>query len=262
MVKLKGKVNDIKELLQLIKLEGKDPDGSNSSMIDNCILVAKDGKVSTRVLAKTSTVMAFIEYTTLDVIEEGNLPIGSITEFLSYLKRFENEDEINIETTENRIKISRDDPKKVAHVPLTAEKNIDDSVRAESVKDSITEEGGKYKFRNTELPASIKVNVHFIKQVLDDGNVQGLTRKYPITIDEEVSCKVGDEKGGLIETTIPVENIKGKASSSFAAGIDNVMSNLEGEIEIYLGDKGPMLVIQNRENLKAKFVIAPLVDEE
>ena len=105
MTKIKGKVNDIKELLQLIKLEGKDPDGSTSSMIDNCILECKEGITSTNVLSKTNTVMGFIKYKKLDIVDEGEIPIGSIDEFLSYLNRFESSDEITVETTENKIKL-------------------------------------------------------------------------------------------------------------------------------------------------------------
>lgn len=261
-MKIKGKVKNLKELLQLIKLEGKDTTGSNTSMIENCILTCKDGKVSTITLSKTNTVIAFIEYKNLDIITEGEIPIGNLDEFLSYLKRFENDDEITVEVTENKIKLSRDEPKKIANIPLTSRDNIDDSLRAEAIKDSIKEENGVWKFRNTELPAIAKVNSHFIREVLADGSVQGLNRKYPIIIDEEVSCKVGDEKGGMIETIIPVESKKGKAQTSFAAGIDNVFSNISGIVEIHIAEKGPMLVTQSTENSEMKFIIAPLVEEE
>ena len=262
MTKIKGKVKDLKELIQLIKLEGKDTDGSNTSMIDNCILNCKDNKISTRVLSKTNTVIAFIEYKKLDIITGGEIPIGSLDEFLSYLKRFDNDDEIYVEVTENKIKLSRDEPKKTANIPLTSRENIDDSLRAESIKDSLSAEKGKWKFRGTELVASIKVNSQFIREILDDGNVKGLNRKYPISIDKDVICKVGDEKGGMIETHILTENKKGKANSSFAGGIDNVFKNISGEVEIHLAEQGPMLIILNNDSVDAKFVVAPLIEED
>ena len=261
MTKIKGKISDIKKLLQLIKLEGKDTTGSSNSMIENCLLEAKEGKISTNILSKTNVVIGFINYKALDIITEGEIPIGNIDEVLSYLKRFDDNDEITLETTENKIKLSRESPKKTASIPMSARENIDDSLRAEAIKDSITEENGKYKFRDTELIASMKVDSHIIKQVLDDGDVQGLDRKYPISIDEEIECKVGDEAGGIIETTISAIEKSGKAKSSFSGGIDNVFNNLSGEVEIHIAENGPMLVIKNDEDLEIKFVVAPLIEE-
>ena len=262
MTKINGKVNNLKELLSLVQLEGKDPNGSTSYMIYTCILECKDGKISVKALAKSNTVLAFIEYKKIDVISEGEIPVGSIEEFISYLKRFENDDIVNVETTENKIKIFRENPKKTAYIPLTARENIDDSLRAEGVKDSLVQQEVGWKFRKTELETSIVVNSHFIKQVLDDGSVQGLNRTYPISIGDEVVCKVGDIKGGMIETIIPVENKVGEASSSFAAGIDNVFSNISGEVGVWLAEKGPMLVIKTDEKVDAKYIIAPLIEEE
>ncbi len=262
MTKIKGKVSDVISMLQTIKLEGKDPDGSNSSMINNCLLEAKGELISTNVLSKTNVVIGFITYKKLSVVEEGEIPVGNIDEFISYLNRFEGGDEVSIETTENKIKILRDSPKKIANIPMTDRDNVDDSLRALAVKDSVTEENGLYKFRETELPAMIKVDSRHIKQILDDGNVQGLNRRYPIVIDDEVECRVGDEQGGMIENTITVLEKKGKAKSSFSSGIDNVFSNITGEVEVYMADGGPMLVMQNNEEFELKFVIAPLMEEE
>lgn len=261
MVKINCKVANIKEVFKLIKLEGKDPDGSTVSMIENCLLVAKDGKITTLALSKTQTVIAFIEYKKIDIITEGEIPIGSIDIFLDYLKRFENDDVVTIETTENKINILRANPKKIANIPMTAKENIDDSLRAEGIKDSIKEVDGVMKFRDTEMTAKMKVNAHHIKQVLDDGSVVSLSRKYPISIGEEVICKVGDDRSGMIETTIPVETKEGTATSSYAAGIDNVFNSLSGNVDVYIAEHGPMIVIKSDGDINVKYVIAPLMEE-
>lgn len=262
MVKISCKVNNLKELLKLVKLEGKDPDGSTTIIIDNCILNCGDGKVGVNVLAKTGTILEFLEYKKIDVINKGEIPIGNIEVMLSYLSRFDNEDIISLETTENKIKITRDKPRKIALIPLTARENIDDSLRAEAVKDCIKKEEKGWKFRNTLLTTNMRVDVNFIKQVLDDGSVQGLNRKYPFIIDESVSCRVGDERGGMIESVIEVEKKEGKAKSSYAAGIDSVFSNLDGVVDVFIVDNGPMLVMKDDDKYNIKIVIAPLIDEE
>jgi len=262
MTKIKAKVSDIKELLKLVKLEGKDPDGSTSSIMENCILNCSNGKINTCCLAKTSTVLSFITYNKIDIISEGEIPIGNLEIVLSYLGRFENDDIIIIETADNKIKVVRDSPKKTALIPMTARENVEDSLRAEAVKDSLKCEDGVWKFRTTLLPATMKVNTSFINKVLGDGNVENLNRKYPFVIDDEVVCKVGDERSGMIESVIPVESKSGKASSSYAAGIDNVFSNLTDVVEVCLAEGGPMLVISKNDKYEARFIIAPLISED
>lgn len=262
MTKINIKTNNLKELLQLIKLEGKDQSGSNSSMIENCILNCKENKITCSTLAKTSTVLSFITYSKLDVITEGEIPIGNITILLSYLKRFESDDILSIETTDNKLKITRESPKKTALIPLIERENADDSLRAEAVQGSIKQEGDKWKFRNTILESGFKCNVSFINKVLGDGDVENMNRRYPFQISDKVICKVGDDKSGQIETVIPVDKIVEDGSSSYAAGIDNVFSNLDGDVEVYLTNNGPMLVINKTDRYEVKYIIAPLVDEE
>ena len=262
MTKIKGKISDIKEMINLVRLEGKDPDGSNISMMEGAILECKNGKINICCLAKTSTVLCFISFNKVDVIGEGEIPVGNLEILLSYLSRFENDDVVTIETADNKIKVVRDSPKKTALIPMTARENVEDSLRAEAVKDSLTQENGIWKFRTTLLPATIKVNTSFINKVLGDGNVENLNRKYPFIIDDEVICKVGDDRSGMIESVIPVESKSGKGSSSYAAGIDNVFSNLSDVVEVCLADNGPMLVVSKNDRYEAKFIIAPLINED
>lgn len=262
MTKIKCKVGDVKELLKIVKLEGKDVDGSSSSMVENCILDCKNGKIIVNVLGKSGVVFANINYKKVDVIGEGEICIGNIEVMLEYLGRFDSDDIVVIETTENKIKISRDTPKKTAIMTTTAREHIDDSLRADSVKDGVSKGNGKWTFRNTILDSGFKVDVKFMKDVLDDGNVSVLSRRYPINIGDEVSCKVGDEKIGVIESVLNVEKKEGKAKSSYGSGIDNVFKNLDGIIDVWLMEDGPMLVVMENEKFDGKFVIAPLIKED
>ena len=262
MTKINIKTSNFKELLKIVKLEGKDVDGSNSSMIENCILECKNGKLTTNVLGKSGVVFANINYKKVDVISEGEICIGNIDVMLEFLSRFDNEDIINVETTENKIKITRENPKKTAIMTTTAREHIDDSLRVDNVKDSIKKENEKWTFGNTILDSGFKVDVNFMKNVLDDGNVSILRRKYPIIIGENVSCKVGDEQIGVIESVLLTENKEGVAKSCFGGGIDNVFKNLEGVVEVWLANDGPMLVILENEKVDGKFVIAPLINED
>jgi hypothetical protein len=119
----------------------------------------------------------------------------------------------------------------------------------------------------TKIPQEIEElkNVNeWVKECdVDDGNVSVLKRVYPIIVsDDEVIGTVGEEKIGIIKTSIAVTEKYGSGKSSYGYGIDNVIRNLDGEIEIAFEDQGPMLIISNNDKYESKFIIAPLIEDE
>jgi len=266
MVKIKGKVNDLKKICKLIRLSGKMPDGSSSALIDNFIMDCKpNNSIEVKVFGKTNSVMAILTYKKVITISEGEIPIGNIDEFEGYLGRFGNFDEITLEDVGNKLKMSRDVPKKVAFMPLTSKENIDDSIRAKDVVGKLQREGENWKFGNTKYDTFFIVNNSFMLEVLGDGDVQGLTRKYPISINNNnVTCKVGEETGGQIESQIPFIKInnkeQGEVKSVFMAGIDNVFKGLEDNVIVHLKSNAPMIVEKKSEEYDVVYVIAPCVE--
>jgi len=264
MTKLFGKISNFLEICKLVKLEGKDPTGSTSRLISNFLMDCGTNEIKVTTLNQESTVLTKLTYKKIDVINRGEIPIGSIEEFESYLKRFNPNDEVYVEDEENKLKITRLKPKKIAKIPLTVRENIEDSLRVGDIGDRLVVVDDHYRIGSTELPVIVKTRVEFIKQVLDDGNIKNLERKYPFTITKDVfEGKVGDEKGGMIVTEIPTTEIKceSKTVSAYRMGIDNVFHNLQGEVKICLAQNAPMAVEQKTDNYEVVYLISPLEGE-
>lgn len=264
MTKIQTKISDLLEICNMIKLEGKNASGSTEELVSNFLLNAKENNLYIETLCASGVVLAILNYKTT-VLEEGKIPIGEINTFISYLKRFESGDEVIISTEEDKVKIFRSSPQKTAYMPLTAEENIEDSLRANNMSESINEQDGIKYFNKTSLPVKVIIDSKKIKEAVDDAGVKNIERFYPFLVDKDkFSMTVGTKQTGLIITNF-ADNIKipeGKETilTSFGAGLDNVFSNISGEVELYFGEQTPLLVIQKTEKFDFQYLVAPRMD--
>jgi len=264
MVKLKTNVGSFLDLLKMVELEGKSPEGSTEVMINGCVLECKEGKVRITALAVIKAVLLDITYTGAVIEEEGNLPIGNLSEFLEYLQRFKNSDEVTIELEKaksNKILISRVFPKKIAHISSYDEETIDEYNNGKQALEKFTADEKTATFGSITYKSSVILGAENVKEMLDDGNVRNLTRDYPFEITPDgINCTVGDDTRGKIENfTLAKGNATDTVKSAFRSGIDNVFRNLSGDLVIFMENNAPMVVVKVADNYIAKFVIAPRI---
>ena len=267
VVKIKTKIKTLKSFVDSVQMEGKTGSGSTAKLMENCLINCEGNKIWTEVCNVATVVLGKITYKNIDVLENGTIAIGSLEQFKDYLKRFEDADEVLVSVEENKIKIYRDStPKKTAYLPLVGDDIVEDSVRAKNINlnSKITEKEGVKYFGSAKLSQTIHINTKLIQDVLDDGSVEGLDRRYPFEVSENgFSVKVGSASGGFIKTILSDSIIAPeKVISIFVAGIDNVFKNLEGEVVIHFGNNTPMLVIQNTDVSSFMGIIAPSTGEE
>ena len=123
-MKIKCKISDLQTIVKLVSLKGKDMEGKESAAVEDCILTAAGGKITVSVMDVQGTFGVKLDYKLIDIQEEGSMPIGDIEMFIKFLQRFSSSDVITMYTSENRIVIERENPKKTAKLPLVSEESI------------------------------------------------------------------------------------------------------------------------------------------
>ena len=264
-MKFNIKNSNFKEFLKLVIMEGKNTEGKAYCLVDNCLLTIKNGKIYTNVMARAGIAIGMIKYKEVDIITPGEFAIANITLFLEYLNRFENDDELTIELKDedNKVKIQRKSPRKTASIPIMAKENADDSLRASEGTKKIKEENGDFFFGGTKLDIKLVVDCYHIKQVIGDGDIGTLRRKYLIIVTNENGImRVGDKIMGIIESELPVTSKVGEGTAIYADGIDNVFKELKGDVEIFFANGAPMIVKKYSDRYDVRYVLAPIVDDE
>ena len=272
MTEIKCKISDLQEICQIVSLKGKDIKGKEFLPIPDFLIQSKPNESLIEAVDAGGHLAVRLQYK-INTISEGLIVIGEVEKFQKYLERFNASDEVTLTTTENRIIITRAEPKKVARIPLASLESLTTHQNAKTVLD-------KFSFSETDYPKSQKSHLNLklvakaedIKAVIDDGEVVG-QRIYPWKVENgNLSVKVGTEQLGEIETIIKPSKIESdstkvgsqKTSAGFAYGIDNIFGNLIGEVEIFLIDdveNSPLALRVKQPRLTLTAILAPVSKE-
>lgn len=261
MTKIQGKYTDLKLIFDRLKLQGKDETRTTKSLIYGCILRCENNIIKCSVMNMSCTILGFFEFYNIKVLEDGEIPIGNLEEFTEFLNRFSKNEEITIETTENKIIIRGMKPKKKASINMIAKEHIEDSSRAEEVSNKLEVKEDIVKFNELELKNKFVVNSANIKDILEDGDIKSFTRIFTFDFSETgIKCLIGKENENNIEAEIPIISGKGNCRVLFQAGIDNAFNNITGNATIFVEENSPMYISSETETHKCKFVIAQVVE--
>lgn len=264
MTKILGKYKDLKIIFEKLQLQGKDESRCSKPLIYNVKLICGNNKISCSVLNNSCTVLGFFEFLNIKIVEEGTLAIGNIQEFVEFLSKFAGEEEILIETSENKLIITKVNSKKnkKAYLNLIAEEHLDDSNRAEEALKKLVITETFVKFNDVELKNKFIVKTSDIKEMLDDGNISTFTRVFELDFTNKIiKCLIGKRTESNIENEIPVIQGIGSCKCFFNQGIDNVFNSINPEnVTIFIEKDAPMCVISDEEHIKSKFVIAPAIE--
>jgi len=261
MTKIQGKYKDLKAIFERLKLQGKDETKTSKPLIYNCILECKDNKIFCSVLNTSCTVLGQFEFGNIKVLEAGEIPIGNLQEFSEFINKFKCEEEITIETTENEIYIIRDKPKKTAKLAMISKEHIEDSIRAVEALSKLKVSETQVIFNDLKLENKFVFDSKFMKEALDDGNISSISRIFRFNFSEKgINCLIGRTTENKIESEIALISGKGKCKVLFQQGIDNVFSNVSGNVTVFVSEDSPMFVIAEDAISKSKYVIAPVIE--
>lgn len=255
-------IGEIEELTDLIRLNGRGADGTVSSLIEDTIVRFGDNDVTVKAFDPMASVWVHLRGPFTNVRRSGALVIGDIGNFRSYLSRFGEHTIVEITEQDGQYVISfNDEDRKQGGYPSTDETHIQSAEQVEDLPYRFTEdmdypgvpEAGR------EMETWFTCDAKDIQDILEDGDTTEV-RKYPITAEDgHVQVRVGDEDG-WIDTDFTADKGNGVASSVFSYGMDNVWSNLRGQIDVYLEDEGPMWV--HVDNDEVPYVIDYMIAED
>ena len=255
------------ELTDLIRLRGTGTDGTKSSLVKDAVVHFEGDEVDVEVLDPMASVWAHVRGPFDGVRSAGRLTIGSVADYREYLARFGDKTLIETEERNDGFYLTFDDEdRKQGGYSLTDEAHIKSNEDIDQLPFSYDPENDDYPTAQSggtliELDTWFTCDVADIKSVLDDGNTTEV-RKYPITAEDgEIQVRVGDDSG-WINTEFEANEGVGVASSVYGYGIDNVFSNLSGEVTVYLMDDGPMWVHQSAEDGDTNYTLDYLVSED
>jgi len=266
-MQLKAKTKKFIELLNLVKLTGKDGTGSVSDLMYGCLLKATNNEgnnlISVNCLSQNGVGIVNLKYKTISVVEPGELPIGDIQEFLSCLNRFGLEEEIDINTVENKIVIKREKPSKKINLNITAVENIAEYGRAEEVSQKITQSPENVVINETTLDVKIELKAEDVKEILKDADIKNIARRFHLFTEEgKIIVTIGNDNATLVKNELSSKSLMGVCNSIYIAGFDNIFSTLSGEITLFLKTESPMAVIQTTDEYEILYIISPVVEKE
>ncbi|MFB6236992.1 MAG: hypothetical protein ABEH81_01340 [Halopenitus sp.] len=256
---------EIEELTDLVRMKGKGTDGKVTSLVEDAIINFEDDWVSVKAFDPMASVWTHIRGDFEDVRSQGRLAIGSIDDFRSYLDRFGDKTIVSEEERGGVFYLTfNDENRKDGAYSATDEAHI------QSVED-VEELPYQYNTDEMDYPGVpeqgiyldtwFRCDVSDITDVINDGDTTEV-RKFPFAVEDgHVSVRVGsDDK--WIETEFDAYDGGGQAESLYGYGVDNVFSNISGEIEVYLADNSPMWIRADNEDMDyvADYMIAE--DEE
>lgn len=258
---------EMEEILSLVRMKGVGTDGKKKDLVEDAIVQFDDGTVSCKFLDPMKSIWGHARGPFEDVRSGGRVLIGDINYFGSYLDRFGEKTILAVEEQDGVFYLTfSDEDRKEGQYTATDEAHIGSVEDVDRLPYSFDQENYDYPGAYEATPPTLldtyfRCNVADITDVIEDGNTTDV-RKYPIEVDGgTVQIRVGDDEG-WIETEFDPIKAQGTASSLYGYGMDNVFSNLDGEIDVYLADGSPMWIHQDEDDGEIDYAIDYMIAED
>lgn len=258
---------EMEELLSLVRMKGVGTDGKTKDLVEDAVVQFGDESVSCKALDPMKSIWTHIRGPFEDVRSDGRLLLGDIEHFTGYLGRFGERVILAVEEQDGVFHLTFDDEeRKTGQYTATDEAHIDSFQDVDRLPYSFDQGEYSYPGAYEETPPVLldthfRCNVSDLAEVTNDGDTTDV-RKYPIEVDAgTVRIRVGDDEG-WIETEFDPISSEGSASSLYGYGMDNVFSNLDGEIDVYLTDGGPMWLHQDEDEGEIDYQIDYMIAED
>ena len=270
MTEFSCKVSDLVELCQLVSLSGKDLKGKEHLAIPDFLLTVNADNLEVKAVDSKGALAVHLTYK-IRPITPGIIPIGDVDVLLNYLSRYNSSDDITVSTTENKLILTRKNPLKVSRIPLASLETITTSKGADTILQNFQPTPtGYFASKKTNWDLKLTLKAEDVAEVIEDGEVVK-QRIYPWKLENGLTIVVGTEQLGEIETSILIKEMSGetptppKTKTSFAYGIDNIFSNLSGDVNVFLVDgvdSCPIILQKKTDKYDITIFLAPAVITE
>jgi hypothetical protein len=262
MTKINCKINDLHEVCRLVAMQGVNQMGKSYMAIRDVVITAKDNKFYIEAIDNLKSLVIKLEYN-IAVESEGVIPIGDIERFEEFLSRFNPDDIISLTTTENKIVITRENPKKTLRI-AKADVSVIQSKDASPIFSKLTQEDSFWKTPSLKYNLRFVFDSNIVHEAIEDGAVVK-QREYPWKIEgDKLFIAVGSENYGEFSHEISLESIEGngphKTETVFSSGVDNLFGNLEGKVTASLVDGAeisPLIIEKKTEKYNLFAMLAP-----
>lgn len=261
VVGLKLSKKDLKEILDFIKLEGRDASGNTERKIESFILFIGEKFSRISCITDDQSISFLVKIRAELLGEKGEIPI-EIEKIDEVIKRFKDKDEIEIyydtEDNLNALTILRRKPKlavtyetiDIVNVISTFRKDMPIKFEAEIPTFFDINKNADVKF-----DVMIEIDGNKVKDSIDDSKISESYDYYPVAIKNDVlEITISDQKDIVkvereIETKIikhftEINNIISKFGSSFT----NLFNSLNGQYRFYLSNDSPLYLIKNSKS--------------
>jgi len=236
------KANDLKNLLEMTQRK-QTVAGKTNPQVMACVLRYEEGVVSTTSLVRDGKT-SVSRFTIPAEKGEGHIVIPDIDRMLGVLKAHSGSVTLTSTNNTTKIKSAKKQTTLTANAgalafPHSAETigEWEDMSRQLMEKVSI---GGSYQMRDgSELPymAMMTVDSGELSEALSCDNINGQKlNRYTFTAGVDMVLTVGDPLKGQTEINLGEYQGMGDWNTSFEGGLENVVSNMSGEITLYFLD--------------------------
>lgn len=241
-----------KRLENLIKYVILKKSKGKHNLIENFIIKAEKGSLQVRKTDVTMVVFIEVIDKEVNIVSDGELPIGDVDEFMGFLNRMGKE--VTIEY--NGMQVTMDDgSKKAQFMPVAQDiEHLTQEVYKLSEDGSVETPAGLLK-------TSFEVNAAQIKSVVKDADQVGVNT-FPLEVkDGRLEVSVGKPESSMITTKLNVSDFRGMSvKSEFSIGFDNVFSNVDGLVRVVMDDDSPLFLEKIDKNFTFRCIMAPVIE--
>lgn len=262
--------NMLMKFLNKIKMEGKISDKKvnlNNSFRINVL----EKSLETTVIEPNGMILLNVNIDNVDVVETGEMLIDDINEFESLIKLFKNDDNITISSDDKLIYIKGHS--KALELRKVSELDIPEIDLSKILKKPEESESGFYNIKERNLTTKSSMESNELNSIALDMDFLGI-KIIPVSISKnmiEISVTSDYDSGNVsiknsLETSSTFKTDEEKVNSTFIFGMHNVLSNLEGFVDIYMGEESAMYIyseeIYSVHDIKSKIIIMNQREEE
>jgi hypothetical protein len=266
MASVNIKAGELLNTFVYVLANGKNVKGEQKPFNNDCIVEIIDDGIKIGAIEDSQALRTDISITIQksDILETGEIPV-ELDKAIERLKRFDAKDVINFSFSEqnNLITFKRDKPKLVSTVKTIDSENVKST--SETGNPFEFDEKGNFWFgkkSGVKLNTYISIDADDFKEIIKDGE-QIKHRSFPFSITKdnfEVTVS-DDDSGELFSRNLSVKKIinpNEEIKTVFSHGFGNVFANLEGEIEIWVGNGLPAIIRKKKDNTNLTYTLASL----
>ena len=263
----------LKKLHKSVTVPGNEAiSGSTQNFVEDYYFKVTEDGVKIQVISTSDDAFAKIDYSDVEVEEEGEVVIPDINKFSSILSRFGSDEKLRVSDNGKKLEISSEETPKKFSTKTQHYEDLDSYVDTSEdgefglvvTLDKDTDED-KWQAEGSNgtmnMDRKVVVDVNQMKEVIGDAQVIE-ARDLPFEIeDEEFDITLGSEYEG-IHTHIETETVRGEdAKATYQKALDGIFKEHEGEITFYFNTNCPLIIeTGSGENLQAVYLIAPKVE--